>query len=127
MSKDGASAPVSFTATTRLRLHVGDAIAMGPGKAALLDAIEAAGSISGAARKLEMSYRRAWLLVDEMNRCARDVLVETMPGGKGGGGARVTALGLEWRDRFRAMEQKIAEAIETDLAEFAALTRDPPS
>lgn len=64
----------------RLRIRLGDAIAMGPGKADLLDAIDAAGSISGAARMLGMSYRRAWLLVEEMNACFKVPLVETRPG-----------------------------------------------
>lgn len=64
----------------RLRIRLGDAIAMGPGKADLLDAIDAAGSISAAARNLGMSYRRAWLLVEEMNGCFQAPLVETRPG-----------------------------------------------
>lgn len=64
----------------RLRIRLGDAIAMGPGKADLLGAIDAAGSISAAARQLGMSYRRAWLLVEEMNSCFSVPLVEARPG-----------------------------------------------
>ncbi len=64
----------------RLRIRLGDAIAMGPGKADLLEAIDAKGSISAAARLLGMSYRRAWLLVEEMNACFKVPLVETRPG-----------------------------------------------
>lgn len=64
----------------RLRVRRGDAIAMGPGKAALLEAIDAHGSISAAARSIGMSYRRAWLLVEEMNGCFAVALVETRPG-----------------------------------------------
>ena len=64
----------------RLRIRLGDAIAMGPGKADLLDAIDATGSISAAARQLGMSYRRAWLLVEEMNSCFSVPLVEARPG-----------------------------------------------
>ena len=65
----------------KLQLACGDGFAMGRGKADLLDAIAAQGSISGAGRALGMSYRRAWLLVDEMNRCFADRLVETLAGG----------------------------------------------
>jgi molybdate transport system regulatory protein len=64
----------------RLRIRRGEAIAMGPGKAALLEAIDAHGSISAAARSIGMSYRRAWLLVEEMNACFAAPLVETRPG-----------------------------------------------
>ncbi len=83
---------------------------MGPGKADLLDAIAAHGSISAAGRMLGMSYRRAWLLVDTMNRCWREPLVETSPGSAHGGGARVTAFGAEILDRYRALQAKLARA-----------------
>lgn len=89
---------------------------MGPGKAALLDAIAATGSISGAGRALGMSYRRAWLLVDVMNRCWAEPLVETAAGGSHGGGARITPLGLEILAAYRKLEDAIetvgAEALE---------------
>lgn len=88
----------------KLQIMCGDEIAMGPGKADLLDAIEQEGSISAAGRALGMSYRRAWLLVDAMNRCWQEPLVETMPGGQG---ARVTALGQEVLHDYRTL-QKIA-------------------
>ncbi len=68
-------------------------IAFGPGKADLLEAIERTGSISQAAKSMNMSYRRAWQLVDTMNQCFETVLVETQTGGTHGGGATVTALG----------------------------------
>ena len=61
----------------KIQLMCGDAVALGPGKADLLDAISVAGSISGAARAMGMSYRRGWQLVDLMNRCWREPLVET--------------------------------------------------
>ncbi len=67
----------------RLRVLLGEAIAIGPGKAQLLERIEATGSISAAARTMGMSYRRAWLLVDTMNQCFHEPLVETAAGGKG--------------------------------------------
>ena len=66
---------------------------MGPGKAELLRQIARAGSISAAARAMDMSYRRAWLLVDTMNRCFRTPLVEAHPGSGANAGARVTPAG----------------------------------
>src|SRR4051812_16069866 len=77
----------------KLQLMCGDQVALGPGKADLLEAIDSEGSISGAGRALGMSYRRAWLLVDEMNRCFADRLVETLTGGGRDRGARVTVAG----------------------------------
>lgn len=87
-----------------LRIYCGDEIAMGPGKADLLDAIIREGSISAAGRALGMSYRRSWLLVDVMNRCWDAPLVETVTGGKVGGGARVTELGQTILAQYRALQ-----------------------
>lgn len=98
----------------RTRLRVGDEIAMGPGKADLLEAIRDHGSISAAGRALGMSYRRTWLLVDTMNRCWRTPLVETMAGGSHGGGARLTPLGIEVLGAYRALQRSIAAAAEAD-------------
>ena len=82
------------TLKLKLQIYCGDEIAMGPGKAELLRRIAETGSISAAAKAMGMSYRRAWLLVDAMNRCFRSPLVEARPG-RGSGGARVTRDG-EW-------------------------------
>ncbi len=102
----------------RIRIPFGDDYAIGPGKADLLEAIQRTGSISAAGRALKMSYRRAWLLVDTMNRCFQHPLVETATGGASGGGAQVTELGDEVLRRFRAMESKAVESIADDLAEL---------
>ncbi|TIX51486.1 winged helix-turn-helix domain-containing protein [Alteraurantiacibacter aquimixticola] len=91
----------------KLQVICGDEIAMGPGKADLLDAIGHEGSISAAGRALGMSYRRAWLLVDAMNRCWREPLVETRAGGKG---ARVTAYGHEVLHHFRMLQKAAGRA-----------------
>ena len=103
----------------KIQLYCGNEIAMGPGKADLLDAIRRCGSISGAGRDLGMSYRRAWLLVDAMNRCWREPLVATSPGGAPGGGARVTGLGETVLTRYRALQAQVDAA--ADCADFAAL------
>lgn len=93
----------------KLQIYCGDEIAMGPGKADLLDAIVAEGSISGAARALGMSYRRAWLLVDAMNRCWCELLVETAPGRAVRGGARLTPLGEEVLRLYRSLQEQAGQ------------------
>jgi molybdate transport system regulatory protein len=110
----------------QIRIMFRKAIAMGPGKADLLEAIAGTGSISAAARRLGMSYRRAWLLVDTMNQCFDRPLVETATGGSHGGGARVTELGHEVIRRYRDMDLKATAAVARELAEFSRLmTRSP--
>jgi molybdate transport system regulatory protein len=99
----------------RLRIRRGDDIAVGPGKIDLLEAIDATGSITAAARSLGMSYRRAWLLVDTMNRCFRTPVVEAEAGGKRGGGARLTRLGAEVVERYRRIERSAARAGAADI------------
>lgn len=108
---------------TRLRLVFGSAFAMGHGKAELLESIGRTGSISAAARAMGMSYRRAWLLVDDMNRCLREPVVDAATGGRGGGGARLTPFGRDVLQRFRALEATAAGAIRGDLEEFSRLLR----
>lgn len=105
----------------RLRILLGPEIAIGPGKADLLDAVARTGSISAAARAMDMSYRRAWLLVDTMNRSFRTPLVEKIKGGASGGGARVTEFGLDVLSRYRAMELTAAAAVAVEMREFAKL------
>lgn len=91
----------------RTRMLYGDEIAMGPGKATLLESIAEKGSISAAAKHMNMSYRRAWLLVDTMNRCFASPLVISAAGGKQGGGAHLSNLGIEVLSDYRAMEAEI--------------------
>ena len=110
----------------RLRLLFGPEVAIGPGKVALLGAIAETGSISAAARRLNMSYRRAWLLVDTMNRCFRSALVEAATGGKGGGGARITALGEEVLARYRRMEDTASASVRDQIESFSGLLAPTP-
>ena len=88
----------------KLQIYSGEEIAMGPGKADLLDAIAREGSISGAGRAMGMSYRRAWLLVDVMNRCWEQPLVVAHPGGSGRGGARLSEQGRAVLALYRALQ-----------------------
>lgn len=105
----------------KLRIKQGDEIAMGPGKADLLDAIASTGSISAAARSMKMSYRRAWLLVEVMNRNFREPLVRSAAGGPQGGGASVTEAGLLLLERYRAMESAALAAAQPHLDGIASL------
>ncbi|MDA8092716.1 MAG: LysR family transcriptional regulator [Betaproteobacteria bacterium] len=108
-----------------VRLLFGQATAIGPGKADLLEAISQTGSISAAARAMAMSYRRAWLLVDTLNRSFRARLVETAAGGSRGGGARVTELGMEILRRYRLIERKATACVAPDIADLQRLMAQP--
>ena len=108
------------------RLMLDDEIAFGPGKADLLDAIQITGSISAAGKHLGMSYRRAWLLVDSMNRCFVEPLVETATGGAQGGGTQLTPLGLAVLQRYRSMQEEIQQLGEKYSPEFKPLLRKKP-
>ena len=105
----------------RLRISRGENIAVGPGKIDLLEAIAATGSITAGARQIGMSYRRAWLLVDTMNRCFKRRVVEAEAGGKRGGGTRLTALGSEVVHRYRRIEARAAKAGAPDIAALIRL------
>lgn len=101
-----------------LRLDLTPEFRLGPGKVRLLELIGDSGSISAAGRTMEMSYRRAWLLIDEMNAAFRQPVVQTARGGKRGGGAELTAFGREVIERYHQMEANAAAAVATHLAAF---------
>ena len=99
---------------------------LGPGKIKLMELISQHGSISQAGKEMGMSYRRAWLLVDEINRIFKGPLVETQMGGSGGGGARLTKLGRDVVGRYRAIEGAAASATSANLKALkAALPMQP--
>jgi len=93
-----------------VRIDFGAERALGPGKIRLLEAIGKTGSISRAGRALGMSYRRAWLLIDDMNRTFRAPVVATQPGGVKGGGAALTPFGVALIENYRAIEAQAAAA-----------------
>lgn len=99
-----------------LRLDLGPRQSIGPGKARLLDAVAETGSISSAGRALGMSYRRAWMLIDDLNTSFRRKVVSTTLGGKEGGGAKLTPFGEELRKRYRAIEKSAEKATRTHVA-----------
>lgn len=97
----------------QIRLMQGSQIALGSGKAELLAAIGETGSISAAGRQLGMSYRRAWLLVETMNSCFVSPLVISTKGGKHGGGAQLTELGVEVLHIYQTMQQQIQQQLKS--------------
>ena len=113
-----ASRPV---ARFRLRVTAGDLIFVGPGKVALLEAVRDTRSITAAAKSLGMSYRRAWILVDEMNRALAGVVVASATGGERGGGSVLTPLGHELVEVYRRIEATAARSCANDIARLLAL------
>jgi len=107
-----------------VRIDFGSDRALGPGKVRLLEAIHKTGSISQAGRSLGMSYRRAWLLVDDLNRCFRQPVVTTQPGGARGGGAALTRFGRELIKKYRSIESQAAAAAEKQLRDLKISLRN---
>lgn len=105
----------------RLRILHGDEIAVGPGKIDLLEAIGETGSLTSAAKALGMSYRRAWLLVDTMNRCFGKPVTASEAGGAHGGGTMLTPLGAEIVERYRRIERTALDASARDLRALQSL------
>ena len=108
------------TARLTLRVDLGEERAIGPGKIRLLEAIRKTGSITQAGIALGMSYRRAWLLVDDMNNCFREPVISTQAGGTHGGGAALTAFGASLIDQYRAIEVEAHAATSSRLNELEA-------
>lgn len=118
MPARSGAAPGGDRVSIRIDLACGARI--GPGKVALLEAIERTGSISAAGRALRMSYRRAWELVEDLNRHLGTPVVAAAAGGSGGGGARLTAAGTAIVAEYRALE---ADATARAADSFAVLER----
>jgi molybdate transport system regulatory protein len=102
----------------RIDLDAGRRI--GPGKIALLENIDSSGSISAAGRAMEMSYKRAWDLVDEVNTMCRQAAVERQTGGKNGGGATLTPFGVSLVARYRKIERDATSAARKELEALRA-------
>ena len=108
-----------------IRIDFGTFGYLGPGKIALMELISKHGSIAAAGREMKMSYRRAWLLVDEINHIFREPLVDRQMGGSGGGGAHLTKLGRNVVGRYRAIEGAAATASAADLASTEGVPSEP--
>lgn len=103
-----------------IRVDFGPELRVGPGKIELLEQIAALGSIAAGGRAMNMSYRRAWELIEELNKIFGKPVVDSKSGGKKGGGATLTPLGLSLISRYRAMERASAAASESHLAALNA-------
>jgi molybdate transport system regulatory protein len=112
-------------ADTRLSIRIdltsGDRI--GPGKISLLEAIQATGSISAAARRLGMSYRRAWLLVEEVNACLQEPAVTAAIGGRQGGGTALTPIGERVIELYRSIEDIARSSAKNEFRAVGKLVR----
>ena len=102
----------------RLRIDFDEGRALGPGKVRLLELVAETGSISAAGRAMDMSYRRAWVLVSALNRTFRLPVVATRGGGAGGGGASLTPFGEALVRRYREMEETARQAVAGHMAEL---------
>lgn len=124
---DASDPPLSGPPGPRLRIRLvfHRDVMLGPGKADLLALIRDEGSISAAGRRMGMSWKRAWTLVDELNRIFRAPLVEAARGGAAGGGAHLTGTGHEVLALYRRLEERLAEEGGAELQALAALVREP--
>ena len=109
----------------RPRIYLSPDLIVGPGKIELLKAVRDTGSISAAARTIGMSYKRAWYLLDTLNKGFHQPVFEASPGGRGGGGTRLTALGETLITSYTAIAAACAAAADAQLAALSALTQLP--
>jgi molybdate transport system regulatory protein len=118
---------VKLARMTRLTLRIDfdQAGSVGPGKIRLLELVRDTGSISAAGRAMDMSYRRAWLLIDALNKMFRDPVVTTKLGGKAGGGAVLTPFGEELLGHYRDMEMVTHAALRPHLTSLEAALAGP--
>ena len=114
-----------MTPTTQLRVFFGPDTWMGPGKGDLLQLIEETGSIAAAGRRMGMSYKRAWYLIDSLNAYFDEPVVASSRGGKAGGGAHLTVTGRRVLDLYRRMQAKTERAIGDEVRELERLMRAP--
>lgn len=118
----------NLTEGLRFRVVLRPGVALGPGKADLLQAIDETASLTAAAARFGMSYKRGWGLAQELNAAFKEPLIETEKGGSGGGGgARLTALGRYVLQRYRQMEEDAERVIEAGIADLRRHLADPPS
>lgn len=106
---------MSYKSSIKIRIYQNDKVALGPGKAELLDSIMQNGSISAAARAMDMSYKRAWDLVNTMNESFAKPIVVTAKGGSHGGGAEVTEFGQQMLKQYYQAQEKAEQAIKDEM------------
>jgi len=130
VSKSSSSEPPASLKSTHelaIRLTLAPGLMIGPGKIALLERVRAEGSISAAARSMGMSYKRAWELVDEVNSMFVKPAVLTSKGGKTGGGALLSDLGIELIRAYRTLEEASVRAFHAQFADLRPALRKRPT
>jgi molybdate transport system regulatory protein len=101
-----------------LKIEFGSELRLGAGKVRLLELVGETGSIAAAAREMEMSYRRAWLLIEELNKMFGKPVLQTAAGGSGGGGAKITPHGLKLIILFREVQSEADQLVANKFAKF---------
>jgi molybdate transport system regulatory protein len=114
----------AITIQPRIRVWVGDDVALGPGKVELLELLHVTGSITAAARQMGMSYMRAWTLIQTMNRCFSEPLVLPTRGGKKGGSTALTETGLKALECYQEMEKSGLKAMARHWRRLRSLVRN---
>lgn len=117
------SKTASLSLLPRLRIVIGEEIAFGPGKAELLALVKETGSIGEAAKRMDMSYMRAWSLVQTMNQCFKEPVIEAVRGGHQRGGAELTEAGRRALELYQRMEKDSLETVQSDWRAFQKLLR----
>jgi molybdate transport system regulatory protein len=117
------AAKTGATARFRMRVTSGETISVGPGKIALLEAIQKTRSITAAAKSIGMSYRRAWMLIDELNAALKKPAVHSLKGGEHGGGSELTPAGEALIDVYRRIELRAAKACATEIKALLRLVK----
>lgn len=121
--KSAKHLPADQLILVRPRIYIGENISIGPGKIDLLRVIAETHSIASAARMLNIPYKRAWLLVDSLNDGFGSPVVETISGGKGGGGSLLTPLGQQLVAAYQALEDRINSQSIEELETLRALVK----
>src|SRR5579862_991979 len=117
--------PATSLPSLSVRIDLDPEGRIGPGKILLLENIDSCGSISAAGRAMNMSYKRAWDLVDEINRICQRAAVQRQTGGKNGGGAMLTRFGLSLIERYRKIERSIEGEVHKELLALLADVKAP--
>ncbi|WP_259295157.1 winged helix-turn-helix domain-containing protein [Paraburkholderia sp. DHOC27] len=118
-----ASAKTAPEVRFRMRIRTGETVALGPGKVDLLEAVREQGSISAAARSLGMSYRRAWLLIDELNKSLKSPATVSEQGGQSGGGCVLTPVGETIVRLYREVEAQAQKSCAKQISELTRMIR----
>lgn len=112
---------MDYKIKSRLWIEVNNNVLLGEGRVKLLKSIQETGSLSKAAKDQKMSYKKAWTMIDSVNKSAKEPIVQTAIGGQGGGGATITPYGLELIKAFEKMNKNCWKFLDKELAKFEAL------